>query len=450
MGIRTLRGVIALLIALAVLAGYTVLLTQTMDTESYNTWGALFMVPVVVGLNLILINTVRRGKDRWITGIIVIGFFLKLLAIFGRYFMAYVLYGGASDAERYNLYAAEHYFEWRRGNFLWEAGEKAGTQAMELITTAVYFVIGPSTLTAFFMFGSFAFWGVYLIFRAFQIAVPEGDERRYALLVFLLPSVLFWPSSIGKESWLMLFVGVGAYGAAKFFAGQMVIGLPIIVLGLAGSALIRPHVTVLFTAALLVAQLMRPTGANSTGILTKFLGIVVMGAAVLVMTTQSAAFLGIDDITIDAVGQEIEYRSDNTAQGGSAFEPVPLTHPLGVPAAIGTVLFRPLPWEASGVAMLAQSVESVLLIGLFALAVPRLRSLPGFLRRNPYVVFAVVYALAFIIAFAGFSNFGILARQRVLMLPFVLVMLALPIKPKAKRQRAPQYLGPRPVLYAGR
>ncbi len=438
------------MLALLALVGYTVLLTQTMDTESYNTWGALFMVPVVVGLNLVLLNTVRRGKDQWITGVVLVGFFLKLLGIFGRYFMAYVLYGGGSDAERYNLYAAEHYFEWRKGNFLWEVGEKAGTQTMELITTAVYFVIGPSTLTAFFVFGSFAFWGVYLIFRAFQIAVPEGDQRRYAVLVFLLPSLLFWPSSIGKESWLMLFVGVAAYGAARFFAGQIALGLPVIILGLFGSALIRPHVTVLFTAALLVAQLMRPTRANSTGVLTKFLGVVVMGAAVLVMTTQSAEFLGIEDITIDAVSQEIEYRSDNTAQGGSAFEPVPLSHPLGVPAAIGTVLFRPFPWEASGPAMLAQSAESVLLIGLFALAVPRLRSLPGFFRRNPYVVFAVVYALAFIIAFAGFSNFGILARQRVLMLPFVLVMLALPVKPKTKKKRTPQYVGPRPVLYAGR
>jgi len=48
------------------------------------------------------------------------------------------------------------------------------------------------------------------------------------------------------------------------------------------------------------------------------------------------------------------------------------------------------------------------------------------MRTNPYVTFAVVYALAFIIAFAGFANFGILARQRTLMLPLFLVLLALP------------------------
>ena len=50
------------------------------------------------------------------------------------------------------------------------------------------------------------------------------------------------------------------------------------------------------------------------------------------------------------------------------------------------------------------------------------------MRRNPYVTFAVVYVAAFIWAFSGFGNFGILARQRVLMLPFFLVLLALPKK----------------------
>ena len=45
------------------------------------------------------------------------------------------------------------------------------------------------------------------------------------------------------------------------------------------------------------------------------------------------------------------------------------------------------------------------------------------MRRSPYVVFCLVYSSAFIWAFSGFGNFGILARQRVLMIPFFLVLL---------------------------
>jgi hypothetical protein len=76
----------------------------------------------------------------------------------------------------------------------------------------------------------------------------------------------------------------------------------------------------------------------------------------------------------------------------------------------------------------------MMLLVLTLAAWPRLSGLPTLLRRNPWLVFAVVYTLAFVIAFSGFSNFGILARQRVLMIPFFLVLLALP-RPLPKEKK---------------
>lgn len=420
------------------LVAFARVLTWAMETQSYNTWGALFMVPIVIALNAVLLShAVRREGEVWFGRILVVGFVLKLVGIGARYFVAYFLYGGQADAQAYNLYAIGHYLDWREGNVWWEASGKVGTLNMELFTTALYVVIGPSVITAFFVFGSLAFWGVYLIYRAFRVALPQADHRRYALLLFLLPTVLYWPSSIGKEAWLMLFVGVTAYGAARFFNHAIVAGLVLIVLGAAGTALIRPHVTVLMMAALFVAQVVRPTTKRSTSILTKAAGAVVMGAAAVLLVTASAQFLGIDDLSAQAVSDRIDEAGGQTAQGGSAFTPVPLESPFGVPAAIVTLLFRPFPWEANGLPMLVQSAEGLVLLLLTIAAWPRLKALPTLLRRNPWLVFAVVYALAFIIAFSGFANFGILARQRVLMIPFFLVLLALPKPlPKVKKARA--------------
>ena len=76
--------------------------------------------------------------------------------------------------------------------------------------------------------------------------------------------------------------------------------------------------------------------------------------------------------------------------------------------------------------MLMQSLEGLLVIVLIVRYWSRVKQLPRIMRTNPYVVFAVVYCLAFIIAFAGFANFGILARQRTLMIPLFVVLLALP------------------------
>lgn len=417
---------VGLALAAAAGAGFALVWGWAMDRQSYNLWGALLVAPFFIAVNALLIwRVAAREPSPWFGRIIGLAFLAKMLGTMVRYYVAYTVYDGASDAERYNLAAAFQYRSWRSGAVTWDLEAARGTQYMELITTAVYTVIGPTTLAAFMVYGAFAFWGAYLLYRAFRVAVPDGDHRRYAVLVFFLPSMLYWPSSIGKESWLMLFVGVTALGAAKFFAGQRG-ALALLALGALGTALIRPHIAVLLFAALLVAQLFRPASTQVTGILSKFGGIAVMGAAAWVLATQSAELLGTDDFSWQAVSESLDLAGGRTTVGGSEFDPVPVESPLGFPAAALTVLFRPFPWEAGNAQMVVQSLEGLFLLVLMVMSWPRLRRLPGILRRNPYVVFALVYTSAFIVAFSGFANFGILARQRVLMLPFFLVLLALP------------------------
>lgn len=423
-------------VSLAVLAGLVVAasLRLSVATNSYNFWGAVIVVPVVIAVNVALIRRVSVGEDEpWLPALLGWGFALKMVGALGRYVVAYVVYAGAADAQRYNLYAASYYKLWRDGTFVWTWGGKQGTQWMELLTTALYTVIGPSPLAAFFVFASFAFWGQFFLFRAFRTALPEGNAKRYAVLVLLLPSLLYWPSSIGKESWLMFFVGLTALGAARLFAHR---GGAILLLlaGAAGTALLRPHLAVLLFAALFVAQLFRPTPARSTGILSKVVGVVVLGAAALVLTTQSASFLGIDDFSLQAVSDTVDSASEQASEGRSAFESSPINSPVDIPAAVLTVLFRPLPWEAGNAQMLAQGLEGLVLLVLAVRAWPQLRRLPRVMSRIPYVTFAVVYTSSFIWAFSGFGNFGILARQRVLMIPFFLVLLALPSVDHLRRE----------------
>lgn len=427
---RNAGSLIAVLVGAVVLTGYAWVLTRAMNDLSYNTWGAMIWVPVVIAVNVGIILAVAARGERWLGGILILAYLAKLIGISARYFVAYFLYGGQADAQAYNLFAIDHYLDWRRGEVWWDASGKVGTLNMELATTGLYVVIGPSVITAFFVFGSLAFWGIFLIYRAFRIALPQADAKRFLILLFFLPTILYWPSSIGKEAVLTFFVGVTAYGAARYFNHSLVPGLVWMAVGAIGTALIRPHVTVLLVAALFVAQVVRPSTKRSTSILTKAAGVVVMAAAGLIFVNASAQFLGIDDLSAQAISEQVDWAAGQTAQGGSSFQPVPLTSPLGVPAAIVTLLFRPFPWEANGLPMLVQSLEGLVLLVLTIAAWPRLKTLPTLLRRNPWLVFAVVYALAFILAFSQFANFGILARQRVLMIPFFLVLLALP-KPAA-------------------
>ena len=106
-------------------------------------------------------------------------------------------------------------------------------------------------------------------------------------------------------------------------------------------------------------------------------------------------------------------------------------------------MFRPFPTEAHNRQALFASAESALLLGLLALWWRRLARVPRAMLRNPYVMFAVVYAMGFVVAFSSFSNFGILARQRVQVLPLVLavVLAAAPLARKRRTVRNYEVMG---------
>ena len=97
-----------------------------------------------------------------------------------------------------------------------------------------------------------------------------------------------------------------------------------------------------------------------------------------------------------------------------------------LPFATVTILFRPFPFEAHNAQAAVTALESTLLL---CLTIAQRRSIwraVRELRRRPYVAFILVYAAGFVVAFASISNFGILARERVQLLPFFLVLLAAP------------------------
>ena len=87
------------------------------------------------------------------------------------------------------------------------------------LTGIIYTVFRPSLPIGFLVFSWLGFLGLFWFYRAFQLAVPEGRSHTYARFVFFLPSLLFWPSSIGKEAWMMCTLGPAAFWAAKLLAG---------------------------------------------------------------------------------------------------------------------------------------------------------------------------------------------------------------------------------------
>ncbi len=106
---------------------------------------------------------------------------------------------------------------WRNGHFsLAGSGITGilGTGSTSIASGVVMTIVGPDQLAAFFVGSWLAFVGCVFFYLAFRVTFPRADRRRYALLVFLFPSLLFWTADVSKEAFMMFGLGLAAYGIA--------------------------------------------------------------------------------------------------------------------------------------------------------------------------------------------------------------------------------------------
>jgi hypothetical protein len=402
------------------------LLVALLDPQPDNL-AALVVAPVLVLLTVpIATRLARNDDDPGLLLLLLIAAALKLAASLLRYYVAIDLYGGLADAAGYHEAGSLFVDNFRALDFSVATGKIPGTGFIEVVTGVVYSIAGVSRLTGFFVFAWLGFLGQVLCWRAFKLAVPDGDSKRYALLILFLPTLLYWPSSIGKEGWMLLTIGLTVYGLARLLR-HLPFGITLTALGILGVTMVRPHVALILLASALAALLVGRSRARSP--LTPVLRLASIAAVLtitLVVVSQAAGFLGVESLDQETVATTLSNTEIQTGQGGSQFTPVPVNTPLDLPAATGTVLFRPFPFEADNAQTFATAVEGLFLLALCAASWRRFAAIPRLVRSTPYVAFALVFVLLFVYAFSSFSNFGLLARQRTQVLPFLLVLLALP------------------------
>jgi hypothetical protein len=415
-------------LGIVVIGAYLFALGWAVENTSYDIWGAVLLVPVLLALTVPIAKRVAEHEtDPTMMKIIMWALVLKLIASVIRYVVMYEVYG-SGDAHGYGNWGIRLHEYYRQGIFGIDVGRAGtGTKFLRRLTGVVFAVIGPTRLGGFLVFGWGSFWGLYFMYRAFRIGVPQGDYRRYAMLVFFMPSLLYWPSSIGKEAWMLLTLGLCAYGTARLLNG-MAGGYTVLGLGLLGAAMVRPHMSALVCAGLGLAFLMRKSRGTSRGLglATKVVGGVVILALSSLVLQQVEEFFRIEDEGLSATGDVLDHTSQRTGKGGSEYEVTRVRSPLQLPGAAATVLFRPFPHEAHNMQARIASLEGTALLLLIILSWRRLRAVPLALWRHPYAAFALVYVLLFTVAFSSLGNFGILTRQRAQLLPFFFIFLALP------------------------
>src|SRR5579862_2390410 len=380
----------------------------------------------------------KEERDERLYRIVMIGLVLHLLAAPVQIWVVNHYYHGITDYNRYVNQGALLGPRFRQFNFsLAGTNQKfLGAGSVSVFAGIIFAFVGINKLAAFFVFGWFAFLGTLGFFRAFCVTFPEADHRRYAKMIFFLPSLIFWTAGASKEAVMYLSVGIAADGAARVLARRPR-GVFLMVVGIAIGIYVRPQELLLLLGVVAVATLFRPRARGTTFRLARFVALAAVQAAFLALVvgvTQKLAKHGAPVFSLNAVA------ANNSGQASSIpYHP----GPAGYPQDIYSVLFLPQLFNAHGAGQRVAAVENTVIVVLILTSVRRLRYLPRVALMRPYVMVAFLDLLGFCYAFAALSNLGLIDRERVLVLPFLLVLLAIPVSPRRQPRVFPWELSRR-------
>ena len=407
---------------------YALLVVAAVVTGSFEFIDAVPLVPLLGYFALRIGRSLAQADDDpAVVKFVLAAFAAKMIGTTARYLVTEIQYNGRSDAIDYHQFGKYYAPLFRRLDFS-EVQSISGTDFIRTFNGIVYSFTGSSAISGALVMSFLSFIGMLLLWRAFRLAVPEGAVRTYSLLILFLPSFLYWSSALGKEGWSVFGIGVVSYGVACAIVKSPMRGAALVALGIFMVTLPRPHISLsLFCGMVLAAGIgkSRKPGAKASGVrLIVFGALLVLG---FVLIGQAETFFGVSNLTQET-GQTVMAEAEGaTSEAGSAFAPVRMNTPVNAPAAIGTVLFRPLPFEASNLIAFGTAAEGMFILGLCCKYWRRLKSIPRCMRNRPYASYCVGIVLSFTYAFSAFSNFGILARQRIQVMPFFLVLVCLPI-----------------------
>lgn len=388
----------------------------------YNVLGFLLVSAVALAVAAAL-----AAKSWAPTRLLVLGVALRIFGSTVRYEILFRFYDGLGDAVQYyqeGLRLARKALEGFASSPLsaafWsgQGGDWWGTSFLVRVSSLFLLLTGPTMRGEFVVFSLASFVGLYAIATAFRNSgMGSGRSIGYAMLIWAWPSLWFWPSSVGKEALLVLAIGLATLGYVG--TDERIRWAPF-VLGVGLAFCIRPHVAAVLAMAAMAAHWLGSWERMSLRrVLESVLAVFLVAAAFSGMRAQ----FGLADADLEGMVEFVQFRSQQTEQGGSNIGGGPLG-PAAIPLAPVNVWMRPFPWEAHNLTSAFAAAELVL---FWYLAWKRRRSVLFALRhwrKHRLLRFGLpllaVYTLMIGVTFA---NLGIIARQRAPVFPFMIVLL---------------------------
>src|SRR6266567_5741512 len=388
------------------------------EDMSISVFAAASTVALILGLNyLLILHCTRRHPS--LRRLMAVGLLAKMAAA-GLYITMVVrLYNYTADMAHYFWVAQGFATSYAQTGILTVPTPLLGTYFPSFLAQCIFVVTGISLPVAMTIFASMSFWGAYFIYRAFCIGF--FDATRFdvlATLAFLLPSCIFWTASISKDAVVMLGAGIATYGFARVHHRVGLQGYVLLVTGLGVIMTVRPHMAGILAIAFIFPHVFGANRTGLSGLALKVVGIPALVALTWLFVSQAATYVEMRDFS-GSKSAVIQVARSNASFGGSTYG-----GSLGARMALAPfLLIRPFPFEVHNFQAAFASIEGLALLIMFVRRRKVLYRTLGRIRSNPFVMFLALYTVEFTIIYAAATtNFGLLNRQRVMLMPFTLML----------------------------
>lgn len=317
-------------------------------------------------------------------------------------------------------------------------GAGASTGTMSALAAWAFYLLGPSEYAACIAFAMLSLSGKLAMYRVFRANVDFTHRGYAAVATLFVPSLVFWSSGIIKEAIALTGLGWSLYGLHLWIRERRpAAGSALMLAAALPVSLIKAYILFPFVIAGGCWYYWdRSQRRNTIYIRPIHLTVAaVLCAGGIVALGHYFPEYSVD--TFSARTAELQ-RLGRVVQGGSNYElggeiPSTLVGQFAyAPAALLSALFRPALFEVHNVLMFFNSLETTALT-LLLLRIALTRNLGQVRRqitRSPFLVFCVVFVLAFGLAVGlASTNLGTLSRYRAPLLPFFAVLLLVLSKP---------------------
>jgi len=335
---------------------------------------------------------------------------------------------------------------------MWAEGS---TGTMMSISIGLLFLLGNSLWAVSVLIALCSFIAKVLIYRALRAEFPQRHHPALLAASVLIPSAVFWTSTLLKEPVMTVFFGPLFLGLRWILEGRRLGWAAVLTtIGGVGVALLKPYVLVslVLTGALWViwARVIRERGsilvkpvylALAAGLLVvafvgagRFFPQLSPARVADSMTQQrraAALTSGNSDFTLE--GPEASVSDESGRDVASQLVLAPL--------ALVTSLFRPFLLEARNATQFVNALETTWVLVLVVQIFRRntIQQLVQRITASPTLMFCVAFTLVLGLGTGlSTSNLGALSRYRAPMMPFLFALLFMLRKPADSRANEPK------------